>query len=115
MLKAVPECCCLGDMLSAGGVCELAVGTFSKCPWGILPTATASHQPQSAGSDRRLGEFNRRYVMLHVAGTWAMSAATLNHIQRNDGSVLSRQSIKARTPFSQSLASGTWMKVTLKR
>ena len=69
----------------------------------VLPTATASHQPQSAGSDRRLDEFNRRCVMLHAAGTWAMPVATLNHLQLNDGSVLSRQWIKAQTPFLSNL------------
>ena len=31
MLKAVPEFCFLGDMLSAGDGCELAVVTLSKC------------------------------------------------------------------------------------
>ena len=34
MLNAVLEFCYLGDMLSAGGCCELAVVTVSKCSWG---------------------------------------------------------------------------------
>ena len=33
-LEAVPEFCYLGDMLSAGGGCELAAVTRCKCAWG---------------------------------------------------------------------------------
>ena len=54
MLKAAQELYYLGDMLSAWGGCKLAVVTRCKCSWEVLPTTTASHQPQSAGSDRRL-------------------------------------------------------------
>ena len=37
-----------------------AVVTRCKCSWEVLPNATTSHQPQSAGSDRRLDVFNMR-------------------------------------------------------
>ena len=33
MLKAVPEFCYLGDMLSDGGGCELSVVIHCKCSW----------------------------------------------------------------------------------
>ena len=33
-LEVVPEICYLGDMLSAGGGCELAAITRCKCAWG---------------------------------------------------------------------------------
>ena len=33
-LEVVPEFCYLGDMLSAGGGCELAAITCCKCAWG---------------------------------------------------------------------------------
>ena len=33
-LKAVPNFCYLGDMLSAGGGCQLAAITCCKCAWG---------------------------------------------------------------------------------
>ena len=36
MHKAVQEFCYLGDMLSAGGGCELAVITRCKCSWGKI-------------------------------------------------------------------------------
>ena len=41
------------------------------------------------GQDRCLGNNKARFldvksVMLHAAGTWAMTVATLNHLQRND-------------------------------
>ena len=43
-LEVVPEFCYLGDMLSAGGGCELAAITRCKCAWGkfrqLLPLLT---------------------------------------------------------------------------
>ena len=45
-----------------------------------MPTSTASHQPQSAGSD----VFNvHENVMLHAAETWAMTVAALNPLWLN--------------------------------
>ena len=48
-LEVVPEFCYLGDMLSAGGGCELAVITRCKCAWGkfpqLLPLLTNRHLP----------------------------------------------------------------------
>ena len=48
-LEVVPEFCYLGDMLSAGGGCELAAITCCKCAWGkygncfpFSPTAKCS-------------------------------------------------------------------------
>ena len=59
-LEAVPEFCYLGDMLSAGGGCELAAVTRCKCAWGKsrqLPPPP-SHKPQCAPFYQRPGEFN---------------------------------------------------------
>ena len=43
-LEVVPEFCYLGDMLSAGGGCELVAITRCKCAWGkfrqLLPLLT---------------------------------------------------------------------------
>ena len=52
-VQAVTEFRYHGDMLSAGGGCKLqAVITRCTCSWGkVMPTSTASHQPQCAGSD----------------------------------------------------------------
>ena len=52
-LEAVPEFCYLGDMLSAGGGCELAAVTRCKCAWGKFrqlppPPPPPPHKPQYA-------------------------------------------------------------------
>ena len=61
MFKAVPVFCYLGDMLSAGGCCEMAVFTcLQMLMLKFLPTATAFHQSQSVSSDRRIDVFNMR-------------------------------------------------------
>ena len=58
-LEAVPEFCYVGDMLSAGGGCELAAVTRCKFAWGqVPPTAPPSHQSPSAPCDQRSGLFN---------------------------------------------------------
>ena len=48
-LEVVPEFCYLGDMLSAGGGCELAAIIRCKCAWGkfrqLLPLLTNRHLP----------------------------------------------------------------------
>ena len=47
ILEVVPEFCYLGDMLSAGGGCELASITRSKCAWAkfhqLLPLLANRH------------------------------------------------------------------------
>ena len=53
-MEAVPEFCNLGDMLSAGGGCELAAVTH----WQVPPTAPPSHKPQFAPCYQRPGVFN---------------------------------------------------------
>ena len=47
-LKAVPEFCYLGDMLSAGGGCELAAVTRCKCAWGQVPPTAPPPFSQTA-------------------------------------------------------------------
>ena len=89
MLKAVPELCYLGDMLSAGGGCKLAVVTLSKCSWKkfcqLLPLPIKCNLPVLTGGS--IYSTGVRSVMLHAAEAWAMTVATLNRLQRNDGSV----------------------------
>ena len=77
----------------------------------VLPTATAPHQLQSAGSDLRPNAFNmREKCVLHATKTWAMTVVTLNPLWHIDGYVISRQKMKlAQTLVSQRLAPGTWM------
>ena len=112
-LEVVPEFCYLGDMLAAGGGCELAAITCCKCAWGkfrqLLPLLTNRHLPLLTRG--KVYSSCVRSVMLHAAETWAMKVDTLNHLRRNDravGSAMSGQRMKlAQTPFSQSLASRT--------
>ena len=54
MLKAVPEFCYLGDMLSAGGGCKPTVVIHCKCLLGKFYHLLL----QPAGSDQRLDVFN---------------------------------------------------------
>ena len=73
-LEAVPEFCYLGDMLSAGGGCELAAVTRCKCAWGkfcqLLPLLTNRNVPLITRG--RVNSTCVRSVMLHAAETWAM-------------------------------------------
>ena len=79
-LEAVPEFCYLGDMISAGGGCELAAVTRCKCAWGkfrqLLPLLTNCNVPLVTRG--RVYSTCVRSVMLHAAETWAITAAALN-------------------------------------
>ena len=86
-LEAVSEFCYLGDMLSAGGCCELAAVTSCKCDkdkFCYLP------HPLLTNRSLHLADINRVYstcvknVMLHAVETWAMTAATQNSLWRNE-------------------------------
>ena len=85
-LEVVPEFCYLGDMLSAGGGCELAAITCCKCAWGkfrqLLPLLT----------NRHLALLTRGKVysscVRSVMQTWAMKVDTLNRLQRNDRTLI---------------------------
>ena len=89
-LEAVPEYCYLGDMLSAGGGCELAAVTRCKCAWGkfrqLLPLLTNRNVPIVTRGC--VYSTCVRSVMLHAAETWAMTAATLNRLRRNDRAMI---------------------------
>ena len=71
-LEVVPEFCYLGDMLSAGGGCELAAITRCKCAWGkfrqLLPLLTNRHLPLLTRG--KVYSSCVRSVMLHAAETW---------------------------------------------
>ena len=57
-VEAVPEFCYLGDMLSAGGSCELAAVTRCKSAWGKFRQLPPPHKPQSATFYKRWSVFN---------------------------------------------------------
>ena len=73
-------------MLSAGGGGELAAVRLGKCAWGnfrqLLPLLANRNLPLVTRG--RVYSTCVRSVMLHAAMTWAMTAATLNHMRRND-------------------------------
>ena len=78
--------CYLGDMLCAGGGCELAIATRCCTAWGkfkkLLPILTSRHVSLKA----RGSVFNAcvRSAMLHGSETWAPSAPDLQRLRRND-------------------------------
>ena len=85
-LEVVPEFCYLGDMLSAGGCCQLAAITRCKCAWGkfrqVLPLLTNRYLPLLTRG--KVYSSCVRSVMLHAAETWAMKVDTLNCLRCND-------------------------------
>ena len=89
-LEVVPEFCYLGDMLSAGGGCELAAITRCKCAWGkfrqLLPLLTNRHLPLLTRG--QVYSSCVRSVMLHAAETWAKKVDTLNRPRRNDRAMI---------------------------
>ena len=88
--EVVPEFCYLGDMLSAGGGCELAAITRCKCAYGkfrqLLPLLTNRHLPLLTRG--KVYSSCVRSVMLHAAATWAMKVDTLNRLRRNDRAMI---------------------------
>ena len=89
-LEVVPEFCYLGDMLSAGGGCELAAITRCKCAWDkfrqLLSLLTNRHLPFLTRG--KLYSSCVRSVMLHAAETWAMKVDTLNRLRRNNHAMI---------------------------
>ena len=89
-LEVVPEFCYLGDMLSAGGGCELAAITHCKCAWGkfrqLLLLLTNRHMPLLTRG--KVYSSCVRSLILHAAETWAMKADTLNRLRRKDRAMI---------------------------
>ena len=89
-LEVVPEFCYLGDMLSAGGGCELASITRCKCAWAkfrqLLPLL--ANRPLSLLTNGRVYSTCIRRAMLHAAETWPVTVSTLNRLRRNDLAVI---------------------------
>ena len=82
-VEIVPEFSYLGDMLTAGGGCELAAITRCKCAWGkfgqLLPLLTNCQVPLLTRG--KVYSSCVRSVMLPAAETWAMKAYTLNRLR----------------------------------
>ena len=89
-VEAVPEFCYLGDMLSAGGGCELAAVARCGSAWGgfrrLLPLLTGRILPLLTGG--RVCSTCVRGVVLHAAEAWAMTVAALDRLRRNGRAVV---------------------------
>ena len=86
-LEVVAYFCYLGDMLSAGGGCEIAVTTRVKTAWKkfreLLPVLTSPHL-----SYKTFGHVYSscvRSAMLHASETWPL---TKTNLQRNDRAMI---------------------------
>ena len=89
-LDVVDSFCYLGDMLSAGGGCELASITRIRAAWGkfrqLLPLLTSRSL-----SLRKRGELYSscvRRTMLHGSECWAVTRETTLRMQRNDRAMM---------------------------
>ena len=78
--------CYLGDMLSAGGGCEIMVTTSVKTAWEkfreLLTVLTSHHLAY-----KTRGHVNSscvRSAMLHASETWPLTKTNLQRLQRND-------------------------------
>ena len=85
-LEVVPEFFYLGDVLSAGGGCELASITRCECARAkfsqLLPLLANRHL--SLFTRGRVYSICVRRTMLHAAETWPVTVSTLNRLRRND-------------------------------
>ena len=83
-MDVVPSFCYLGDMLSPGGDCDLAVTTRCSVAWGkfrkLLPILTSKHG--------KLFSSCVRSAMLHGSETWAPTVSVLQRLQCNDRSMI---------------------------
>ena len=84
-LEVVASFCYLGDMLSAGGGCEMAVTTRVKTAWKkfreLLPVLTSSRL--SCGARGRVCGSCVRSAMLHASETWPLTKTNLQRLQHN--------------------------------
>ncbi|RUS78708.1 hypothetical protein EGW08_013529 [Elysia chlorotica] len=90
MLDVEASFCYLGDMLCAGGGCELAIITRCCTAWGkfkkLLPLLTSKHVTLKT----RGKIFNTciRSALLHGSETWAPAAPDLQRLRRNDRAMI---------------------------
>ena len=89
-LEVVASFCYLGDMLSAGGGCEIAVTTRVKTAWKkfreVLPVFTSRHL-----SYKTCGHAYSSCVqsaMLHASETWPLTKMNLQRLQHNDRAMI---------------------------
>ena len=86
-LEVVASFCYLGDMLSAGGGCEITVTTCVKTTWNmfreLLPVLTSRHLSYKTRSHVYSSCLPR--AMIHASETWPL---TKTNLQCNDGAMI---------------------------
>ena len=91
-LEVVASFCYLGDMLSAGGGCEMAVTTHVKTAWKkfrelwLVPVLTSRHL--SYKTRGHVYSSCVRSAMLHASETCALTKTNLQRLQRNDRAMI---------------------------
>ena len=87
-LEVVASFCYLGDMLSVGGGCEMAVTTRVKIAWKkfrkLLPVLTSRHL--SYKTRGHVYSSCVRSAMLHASETWPLTKT--KRLQRNDRAMI---------------------------
>ena len=83
-MEVVVSFCYLGDMLSAGGGCEITVTTHVKTAWKkfreLLPVLTSRHLSYKTRGHGYSSSV--RSAMLHANETWPLTKASLQCLQR---------------------------------
>ena len=89
-LEVVASFCYLGDMLSAGGGCEIAVTTRVKTAWKkfreLLSVLTSCHL--SKKTHGHVYSSCVQSAMLHASETWPLTKTNLQRLQRNDRAMI---------------------------
>ena len=89
-LEVVAFFCYLGDMLSAGGGCEMAVTTCMETAWKkfweLLPVLTSRHL--SYKTRGHVYSSCVRSAMLHASETWPLTKTNLQRLQHNDRAMI---------------------------
>ena len=89
-LEVVASFCNLGDMLSAGGGCEMAVTTRVKTAWKkfreLLPVLTSRYR--SYKTHGHVYSSCVRSAMLHASETWPLTKTNLQRLQHNDRAMI---------------------------
>ena len=86
----VASFCYLGDMLSAGGCCEMVVTTHVKTAWKkfreLLPVLTSRHL--SYKTRGHVYSSCMPSAMLHASETWPLTKTNLQPLQHNDRAMI---------------------------
>jgi hypothetical protein len=89
-LEVVDSFCYLGDMMSAGGGCELSSTIRVKSAWGkfreLLPLLTSRVVPLTTRG--KVYSSCVRSVMLYGSECWALTQSSLARLQRNDRAMI---------------------------